>query len=125
MCSFACIKQILKIEWYLLQCIIILNVLMHLIFQIFLWINQLKISRHRCSIKKVVLKNFAKFTRKHLYQSLFCNKVAGLQLPQTYNFIKKGTLAQMFSCEFCEIFKNTFFTEHLWTTDSRKCLTVV
>ena len=29
------------------------------------------------------------------------------------NFIKKETLAQVFSCEFCEIFKNTFFTEHL------------
>ena len=25
------------------------------------------------------------------------------------NFIKKETLAQMFSCEFCEILKNTFF----------------
>ena len=24
----------------------------------------------------------------------------------------------MFSCEFCEIFKNTFFTEHLQTTAS-------
>ena len=24
----------------------------------------------------------------------------------------------MFSCEFCKIFKNTFFTEHLWTTNS-------
>ena len=24
----------------------------------------------------------------------------------------------MFSCEFCENFKNTFFTEHLWTTAS-------
>ena len=24
----------------------------------------------------------------------------------------------MFSCEFCKIFKNTFFTEHLWTTAS-------
>ena len=31
----------------------------------------------------------------------------------TYNFIKKETLAQVFSCEFCEIFKNTFFTEQL------------
>ena len=28
-------------------------------------------------------------------------------------FIKKETLAQVFSCEFCEIFKNIFFTEHL------------
>ena len=34
-------------------------------------------------------------------------------------FIKKETLAQMFSCEFCEISKNTFFTDHLWSTVSR------
>ena len=27
------------------------------------------------------------------------------------NFINKETLAQVFSCEFCEISKNTFFTE--------------
>ena len=33
-----------------------------------------------------------------------------------YNFIKKEALAHVFSCEFCEIFQNTFFTEHLWTT---------
>ena len=26
----------------------------------------------------------------------------------------------MFSCEFCEISKNTFFTEHLWVTASRQ-----
>ena len=25
---------------------------------------------------------------------------------------------KVFSCEFCEIFKNTFLTEHLWTTAS-------
>ena len=30
-------------------------------------------------------------------------------MVQACNFIKKETLAQMFSCEFCEIFKNTFF----------------
>ena len=30
------------------------------------------------------------------------------------NFIKKEALAQVFSCEFCEISKNTFFfIEHL------------
>ena len=33
-------------------------------------------------------------------------------------FIKKDTLAQVFSREFCEIFKNIFFTENLWTTAS-------
>ena len=34
--------------------------------------------------------------------------------------IKKEALTQMFSCEFCEISKNTFFTEHLWVTASRQ-----
>ena len=29
-------------------------------------------------------------------------------------FIKKETLAQVFSYEFCEISKNIFFIEHLW-----------
>ena len=57
-----------------------------------------------CSVKKGVLKNFTKFTAKHLCQSLFFNKVAGL-----CNFINKETLAQFFSCEFCEISKNTLF----------------
>ena len=32
-----------------------------------------------------------------------------LQNSQENNFIKKETLAQVFSCEFCKIFKNTFF----------------
>ena len=35
---------------------------------------------------------------------------------QAWNFIKKETLAQVFSCEFYEIFKSIFFTEHLRTT---------
>ena len=34
-------------------------------------------SHLRCSVKKVVLRNFAKFTGKPLCQSLFFNKVAG------------------------------------------------
>ena len=34
------------------------------------------------------------------------------------NFIKKEILVQVFSCEFYEICKNTFFTEHLWATAS-------
>ena len=38
------------------------------------------------------------------------------------NFINKETLAQVFSCEFCEIHKNTFFTEHLWVTASEEHL---
>ena len=65
-------------------------------------------------MKKGVLKNFPKFTGKHLCQSLFFNKADS----EACNFIKKGILAQVFSCEFCVISKNTFFTEHLWTTTS-------
>ena len=37
-------------------------------------------------------------------QSCFVKK-----LPEPCNFIKKETLAQVFSSEFCEIFKNTFY----------------
>ena len=49
-------------------------------------IINLEAAIRRCSVKKDVLKNFTTFTGKH----------------------------QVFSCEFCEIFKNTFFIEHLW-----------
>ena len=72
------------------------------------------IGHQRCSVKKGVLRNFARFTGKHLCQSLFFNKVAG----SACNFIKNETRALVFSCEFCEISKNTFFTEHVWATVS-------
>ena len=38
----------------------------------------------RCSVKKVVLRNFVKFTGKHLCQSLFFNKVAALRLQHLF-----------------------------------------
>ena len=49
-----------------------------------------------------------------------------LEIPQNsqentcarVSFLNKETLAQVFSCEFWEIFKNTLFTEHLWATAS-------
>ena len=40
------------------------------------------------------------------------------QNSKAFSFIKKETLTQVFSCEFCEILKNTFFTEHVRTTAS-------
>ena len=43
-------------------------------------------------------------------------------LLETYNLIKKETLAEVFSCEFCEISKNTFFTEYLRATASERYL---
>ena len=91
-------------------------------------------------MKKGVLRDFTKFTGKHLCQILFFNKVACLSRIRTeygeillispysvrmrersatylsvfspnvgkaYNSIKKETLAEVFSYEFCEISKNT------------------
>ena len=58
--------------------------------------------------KKGFLKNFAKFTGKHLCQSPFFNKVAG-GATEACNFIKKETLAQVLFCQFREIFKNIFY----------------
>ena len=55
--------------------------------------------------KIFVLKNFAKFTGKQLCWGLFFNKVEGLR-PAT---LLKKTPIQVFSCEFCGIFKNIFF----------------
>ena len=78
-----------------------------------LYLQPLTISNHyrqehppEVFYKKYVFKNFAKFTGKQLWQSLFFNKVAG----------EEETLMEVFSCEFCEIFKNTLFTEHLRVT---------
>ena len=70
-------------------------------------------------MKKGVLKNFAKIVGKHLCQSLFFKKVAGLR-PAT--LLKNETLAQVFSCEFCEISKNTSFLQN---TSERLLLAVI
>ena len=53
-----------------------------------------KSSHRRCSIRKTVLRNSAKFTGKHLYQIGF--------------LIKKETLAQLFSCEFAKVLRTPF-----------------
>ena len=59
-------------------------------------------SHWSCSLKEGVLQNFAKCTGKHLCQRFLFHKVTGLSL----------------ALEFCEIFLNTFFKEHLRTTAS-------
>ena len=41
-------------------------------------------------------------------------------MPESLFFNKVETLAQVFSCECCEICKSTFFTVHLWTTISER-----
>ena len=51
----------------------------------------------RCSIKKAVLKHFAKFTGKHLCQSLFFNEIAGLVLGSLFH--KVAGLLQLYERE--------------------------
>ena len=43
------------------------------------WFEHTRSSHRGCSVGKGVFRNFAKFTRKHLCQSLFLNKIAGLR----------------------------------------------
>ena len=64
----------------------------------------------RCSVKKGVFKNFAKFIGKHLCQSLFFNKVAGLK-PET--LLKNRPWHKWFPINFIKFLRTTFFTEHL------------
>ena len=61
-------------------------------------------SRQGCSIKKLFLK---------ISQNSQENSSARALL------IKREALTQVLSCEFCKIFKNTFFTEHLRATASK------
>ena len=61
-------------------------------------------SHRKCSIKKVFLK--------------ISHNSQENNLARVCNFIKKEALGQVFSCEFCRIFKNTFFKEHLRATAS-------
>ena len=65
----------------------------------------------RCSTKKIFLE-----TSQNSQQ----NTCARVCRPKACNFIKEETLAQVFSCEFCKIFKSNFFIEHLGWLSSKK-----
>ena len=60
--------------------------------------------------KKGVLTNFTKFTGKHLYQSLFFNKVAGVR-PAT--LFKKRLLHKCFPVSFVKFPRTPFYIKHL------------
>ena len=63
-------------------------------------------SHQRCSMKKGVLRKFAKLTGKHLCQSLFFNKVAGLR-PATLS--KKRPWHRCFPVNFAKFLRTPFF----------------
>ena len=94
------------------------------VFQIF-WIASLqnRSSIQRRSVKKI----FLKISRNS--QENACARVSFLVKLQaeTCNFIKREALALVFYCEFCEIFKNTFFCritpdDCFWQNTSRRLL---
>ena len=60
--------------------------------------------------KEGVLKDFAKFTGKHLCQRLFFNKVAGLR-PAI--LLKKKLWHRCFPVNFSKFLRSPFFIEHL------------
>ena len=72
-------------------------------------------SRPDVFCKKGVLRNFTKFTGKHLCQSLFFNKVAGLR-PET--LLKKRLLHRCFPLNFGKFLR----TPYLHNTSRRLLL---
>ena len=69
-------------------------------------------SSHRmCSVRKGVLRNFPKITGKHLCQSLFFNKVAGLRPAP---LLKKRLWHRCFPVNFEKFLRTPFYIEHLW-----------
>ena len=71
---------------------------------VFLWII-CRSSHRRCSLRNGVLRNFEKFTGKHLCQSLFFNKVAGLR-PAT--LLKKNFWHRCFPMNFAKFLTTPF-----------------
>ena len=65
----------------------------------------LRSSHKVCSVRKGVLKNFTKFTGKHLCQSLFFNKVAGLR---SATLLKKRLWHTCFPVNFTKFTRKPF-----------------
>ena len=63
------------------------------------------------SCKKGVLRNFTKFTGKHLCQSLFFNEVTGLR-PAI--LLKKRLWHRCFPMNFVKFSRTPFYVGHLW-----------
>ena len=61
--------------------------------------------------KNVVLKNFTKFTRKQLCQSLFFNKVADLRRA---TLSKKKLWHRCFAMNFVKFLRTSILIEHFW-----------
>ena len=73
-----------------------------------------------CLINPFVINGVYKSLKENVSITWKASKVvfvfweAVVQRCSVKKVLKKETLAQVFSCEFCEISKNTVFIEHLW-----------
>ena len=74
------------------------------------FLSNYRSSRPEVFYKKDVLRNFAKFTGKHLCRTLFFNKVAGLR-PTT--LFKKSLWHRCFPVDFAKSLRAPFLTGHL------------
>ena len=77
-------------------------------FVVITWL--LKAVVQKCSVKKDVLRNFVKFTGKHLLQSLLFNQVTGLR---SATLLKKRLWRRCFPVDFTKFLRTPFLIEHL------------
>ena len=92
-----------------------------LVFRPATFLKRYRSSHQKYSIKRAVFKNFAIFTGKHLRSSRFLLKLQAFR-PAT---LSKRTPTHVFFCEYCKIFKNNFFKQHLQTTASEDTPTLI
>ena len=89
----------------------------------YLWLDGINLRFKSCLDNKsketeaVGVRNFAKFTAKHLWLSLFFNKVAGLR-PVT--LLKKRLWHKCFLVNFVKFLRAPFLKEHLYWLLLRK-----
>ena len=86
-----------------------MRIAVFLLYKFIAALNPQKQLPKRCSVK-IVLRNFAKLTGKHLCQSLFFNNVAGLS-PAT--LLRKRFWQRRFVVNFAEFLRAPFLKEHL------------
>ena len=75
------------------------------LFHVYMALLKVRSSHRRCSVKKSVLRNFVKFTGKHLCQRLFFNKAVGLR-PAT--LLKRSLWHRCFLVNFAKVLRTPF-----------------
>ena len=105
MCSLLCSKRVyVSLDFYLLFWKTRFSSFCHSCFEF----DEEAVAQVFC--EKSALRNFTKFTGKHLFQSPFFNKVAGLRLA---TLLKMRLWHRCFPVIFVKFLRPPLFTEHL------------